>query len=142
MTVVTVIANQATFTIDAVDYACQLTGYAHKWADEGGETIYTACPDGVATVPDPSADGVATGTASMLADWSAAGWSFVLAGKYGTVVDCVVTLDADKATQARSYTGKIRVPRIPDAWVARQVQRMDVDLIWTECTGPTRHVAP
>jgi hypothetical protein len=142
MTVTAVIANQATFTIDAVDYACQLTGYRHAWADESGETIYTACPDGVVKVPDPNADGVATGTASLLADWSAAGWSFVLAGKNGEVVPCVVVLDADKPTQARQYSGSVRVPRIPDEWIARQTQRMDVELVWTECTGPTRYTAP
>jgi len=138
MTVTTVIANRATFTVDGVDYACQLTGYAHAWSDEGGETIFTACPDGVAKIPDPTAAGVAVGTASLVADWSDAGWAFTLASRFGAVVDCVVVLDTDNPAQARQYAGRVRVPRFADDWVARQVQRMDLALTWTECAGPTR----
>jgi hypothetical protein len=142
MTVTNVVANQATFTVDGVDYACQMTAYAHAWSDADGEKVFTACPDGVTVIPDPNADGVATGTASLLADWSAAGWAFALSAKHGTIVPCVVTLDVDQPTQARTYTGTVRVPRIPEEWIARQTQRADLVLSWQTCAGPTRYTAP
>lgn len=144
-----VVASQAVITAgddpDVTSLECQLTQYTHEWAEDVSNltTYYTACPEGTVSVPGaPSTAGVATGTLSLLMDWSDSGWSWKMAALGNTLVSLVVNLDTDKPTQARSYTGTVLMPRIPESWIVREAQTGDLAVVWQTCVGPTRYVAP
>lgn len=141
MTATGVTANQIVLDIgSAAGVECQVAGWNLAYADDGGERIYTACPGGVIQVPN--ADGsVATLTLDLIHDWSATGPSWQLAQLAPAAgVSFTLNADTDKPEQARTYTGTVTLPRIPEDWVARQVQRSTLTLPVTVITGPTRYV--
>lgn len=142
MSATAVIAHELTLQVGGVELACQLYSYRLDYADDTGEKIYTACPGGVVTVP--GADGsVATLTVGLLHDWSAEGASWKLAELApSTGVAFTLNADTDKADQARTYTGTLDLPRIPEDWATRGVQRVELALPVTAITGPTRYTAP
>lgn len=139
MTVVTVIANQLILEIDAVNYECQIEEAHVTYPDAtGGTKRYTGCPEGEVTIPDPAAVGVAATLKLVgLHDWSDTGISWVLSEAYGETVPFTLNLDSDKVAategpsgtvpaQARHYTGTLKVPRVPDDWIARKAEDIDI----------------
>lgn len=141
MTTTTVVAAQLILTVDGHDLSCQATDARLVWNTAASSTIYVGCGTGVPDVPPPDQD-LATLTTNMLLDLSDSGWVMSLAGKAGQLVPCVLNLDVDKAGQATTYTGTVRVPNVDREWTPNTTQRVDVAWGFTALTGPTRYTAP
>jgi hypothetical protein len=154
MSIVAVIANQLILDINGATYECQIEETHITYPDDtGGTKRWTGCPDGEVTIPDPESVGLVANLQLVgLHDWSDAGISWVLTQAFNTVVPFTLNLDVDKATddpgppaipaQARTYTGTLRIPRVPDDWISRQPLDMDLTFDVVTMTGPTRYTAP
>lgn len=142
MTAVGIIAHELTLQVGGVAVECQLYSFQLDYADDSAEKIYTACPGGVVTVPGTDGS-IATLTVGLLHDWSDTGASWELAQLAPTTgVSFTLNADTDKPDHARTYTGTLDLPRLPEDWATRGVQRVELTLPVTAITGPTRYTAP
>lgn len=137
-------AGTGVFTIDGVDYSCQVTGFDPGWRDATPDRTasdLTACGDTIP--PDRVEDYPARPALSFVHDWSADGVSTALAGNVGETVDLVVDLDTDKPDHARHYVGSVILPPVPDEWTPGKLQRADrYTMAAVTLTGPTAGASP
>lgn len=128
------------FTVDGVEYACQLVDptLIRPWAGEGA-TVVVACGDRVTEPPESPENGSITGTA--YADYSDTGISVGLDAALGQTVDIVWTEQVSTDRQ-RIWTGKGQVRPMTRAFTAARNSRHDIDIVLTEETGNTYSDTP
>jgi len=113
------------FTVDTVEYGCQLRNGAtlqRPWAGEG-RTFVTACGEQLSEPPDTPADGQIRG--DVLADYSATGVTVGMDAALGQEVDIVWTEQVSGDRQ-RVWTGRGLVQPITRTWNAGRLSGHDL----------------
>ena len=133
MPVVTHNDTTLTFTMDGVDYACQLLEPQLVRPSKGDATTRkTACGDTISEPPETGTDGSITGDA--VADYGASGITVGLDAALDETVDIVWTEQVSTARQ-RVWTGKGVVKPITRTFRSGRLSAHDLTISLTEETS-------
>jgi hypothetical protein len=117
------------FTLDSVNYECQINSWTLDPGIPDGDVVYTFCPDG-ATVedgtPEPSLQFV------FLSDWREGGISDFLSEHTGEEAAFVLDHHPDIPAEHVQWTGVVKLKAPPVGGEARSGERTEITL---QCVG-------
>jgi hypothetical protein len=113
------------FSIDSVQYECQVKSWKLDPGIEDGDRMYAFCPDGQfveETDPDPTLDLV------FFADWRSAGISRYLTDNSGSEADFVLDHHPDIPAEHVTWTGVLMIKAPPVGGEARETELTEITL--------------
>lgn len=113
------------FSLDALQFECQVKTWNLDPGVEDGDRIYTQCPDGVdveETDDDPTLE------LELFADWRSSGVSTFLWENSGETVDFVLDHHPDIAGEHVRWTGTVKIKPPPAGGEARATEMSEVTL--------------